>query len=69
MRLITCDECGDEQPDYIMDHGLCPCCRGAVVDENDLYSDSHITDTAYCCGMIYENGEEVCFSCGESLWD
>ena len=46
MRLITCNECGDEQPDYIMEHGLCPCCRGAVVDEDDLYSDSHITDTA-----------------------
>lgn len=21
----------------------------------------------YCCGMIYEQGEDTCFSCGEPL--
>ncbi len=22
---------------------------------------------SYCCGMIYEDGEDTCASCGESL--
>lgn len=32
-------------------------------DEHDMGSGM----TAYCCGMIYEEGESVCASCGEPL--
>lgn len=59
-----------------MDDYICPNCqaffdnRRLLADhekfgcEEDEASDSY---ARYCCGMIYEHGEDTCFSCGEPL--
>lgn len=31
------------------------------------WGDQDSGSTKYCCGMIYEDGETVCNSCGEPL--
>lgn len=54
---FVCDSCGDEVDsatvDNIWDLG------------NDCYENG---DSAkYCCGMIYEEGETTCTSCGDPL--
>jgi hypothetical protein len=55
---FTCESCGDEVDSSTVDNiwDLCNECY-----END---DS---GTKYCCGMIYEEGETVCASCGDPL--
>lgn len=50
----TCDSCGR----FIRaddDSGLCETCL-------------EVSDgPKYCCGLIYEDGEDTCMSCGEPL--
>lgn len=53
---LTCDACGCEIADENdMQEGMCEKC----------FSDW--SPASYCCGMIYEDGEDTCASCGESL--
>ena len=52
---LTCDSCGDDVDDEDMQEGQC----------EDCYSD--YSGPTYCCGMIYEEGEDSCVSCGEPL--
>jgi hypothetical protein len=55
-KTLTCDCCGCEVDESDMEEGQCPECYG-----------SEYTGPKYCCGMIYEEGEDTCASCGESL--
>lgn len=41
----------------------CRCTFGDDHSDLDLLGDS----PKYCCGLIYEDGEDTCASCGESL--
>ncbi|MBM7507108.1 hypothetical protein JOE61_000922 [Nocardioides salarius] len=53
--LDECSFCGadlDEDNDFSPDFGCNECASGFAT---------------YCCGGIYENGEDVCASCGEPL--
>lgn len=50
---VNCPSCGDEVDEDSIDDGKCESCRDGV------------SDTWYCCGQIYEEGETVCRSCGE----
>lgn len=51
----------------------CDCCGAVIEDENameegqceECYADS--SGPTYCCGQIYEEGEETCRSCGDPL--
>lgn len=54
-QTLTCDCCGGPVRVEDMEEGQCEECR---------YSDS---GSSYCCGMIYEEGEFVCASCGDPL--
>jgi hypothetical protein len=52
---------------------ICDCC-GSEVDENEVENgqceecnNSEYSGTKYCCGAIYEEGEDTCASCGEPL--
>lgn len=56
---------------------ICEGC-GEPIDDDDNYietdgEDWHITCSelrggpSYCCGLIYEDGEDTCVSCGEPL--
>jgi rRNA maturation endonuclease Nob1 len=56
LTTLTCDSCGDDVDEEDMQEGQC----------EDCYS-SDYTGAKYCCGMIYEEGEDTCNSCGESL--
>lgn len=40
----------------------CPTCGSDDITSLDDYS-----GPKYCCGIIYEEGEDTCFSCGEPL--
>lgn len=53
---LTCDSCGCELDEEDMEEGQCPECY------NSEYS-----GPKYCCGAIYEEGEDDCRSCGEPL--
>lgn len=53
---LTCDSCGCEVDENDMEEGQCEECY------NSEYSGAK-----YCCGAIYEDGEETCRSCGEPL--
>ena len=53
---LTCDSCGCEVDDSDMEEGMCPECY-----------DSWNPGVKYCCGMIYEEDEDTCKSCGEYL--
>lgn len=53
--LFECEECMRMVPDEEYYEGLC----------YDCIEDSQ--STKYCCGMIYEEGETECASCGEPL--
>lgn len=55
-KTLICDCCGCEVDESDMQEGMCPECY-----------DSEYTGPKYCCGMIYENGEDTCASCGEPL--
>ena len=56
MATMTCDSCGSEVDENEVEGGQCEECR------NSEYS-----GTTYCCGAIYEDGEDTCASCGEPL--
>ena len=53
---LTCDCCGCEVDDGDMQEGQCPECYN-----------SEYTGPKYCCGMMYDEGEDTCASCGEPL--
>lgn len=53
---LRCDSCGNGVDDNEMESGMCKECY-----------DSDYTGPTYCCGFIYEDGEDTCRSCGESL--
>lgn len=53
---LTCDTCGDDVDEEDMENGQC----------EDCYNNDD-SGAKYCCGMIYEEGEDTCMSCGESL--
>jgi hypothetical protein len=55
---FTCESCGDEIDSSTVDNiwDLC----------NDSYENGD-SGTKYCCGMIYQEGESVCASCGDPL--
>lgn len=53
---LTCDSCGDEVDENDMQEGQC----------EDCYN-SDDSGPRYCCGAIYEEGEDTCMSCGEPL--
>ena len=50
----TCVECGETFDEGDLDEGR------RCEDCSEIFPD-------YCCGVMYENGEEVCGSCGEPL--
>lgn len=52
---LTCDCCGCAVDESEMEEGQCEEC----------YSD--YSGSKYCCGAIYEDGEDTCRSCGEPL--
>lgn len=53
---LTCDSCGGDVDENEMQSGQCEECY-----------DSDDSGTKYCCGAIYEEGEDTCMSCGEPL--
>lgn len=53
---LTCDSCGCDVDEDDMENGQCEECYNS--------DDSGAT---YCCGAIYEEGEDTCMSCGEPL--
>ena len=53
-EVIVCDICNCEVDEDELEEGQCADCY-----------DSEYTGPRYCCGMIYEEGEELCASCGE----
>lgn len=55
---FICDSCGDVVDSATVDNiwDLC----------NDCYENGD-SATKYCCGMIYEEGETTCMSCGDPL--
>lgn len=53
---VTCESCGWDVDEDEIEDGECPECR-----------ESEYSGPKYCCGMIYENGEDTCLSCGEPL--
>lgn len=56
-EMIVCSECGDTVDEYESEDGECYECR---------YPDGY-PGPKYCCGAIYEEGEDTCLSCGEPL--
>lgn len=52
---LTCDSCGCEVDEEDMENGQCEECY------------SNYSGPKYCCGAIYEEGEDTCRSCGEAL--
>jgi len=54
---------------------VCTSCDEVVEDEADWDEESQLCNAcfevsggpSYCCGMIYEDGEDTCRSCGEPL--
>ncbi|PNH86110.1 hypothetical protein CXZ05_03135 [Arthrobacter sp. AFG20] len=52
---LTCDSCGGDVDENDMQEGQCEEC----------YND--YSGPTYCCGAIYEEGEDTCMSCGEPL--
>jgi hypothetical protein len=53
---VTCVSCGTEVDYDEIEEGEC----------EDCYN-SPFTGTRYCCGAIYEEGEDTCMSCGEPI--
>lgn len=55
---------------------ICPTCeidfgypQGLAIHEElgCEWGDDGVAGTKYCCGMIYEDGQSACVSCGEPL--
>ena len=53
---IVCETCGSEIDEFESDGELCVYCP-----------EYEYSGPKYCCGQIYEEGEYVCMSCGETL--
>ncbi len=45
----------------------CPTCGSQDITSLDDDITGSDTYTKYCCGAIYEEGEDTCASCGEPL--
>ena len=56
VATLTCDSCGCDVDEDDMQEGHC----------EDCYN-SEYAGAKYCCGAIYEEGEDTCMSCGEPL--
>jgi hypothetical protein len=58
---LTCDVCKDDVPEDEAESGLSgePLCEYCY--------ENYDVGTKYCCGMMYDNGESACRSCGEPL--
>ena len=54
--MLTCDSCGCDVDENDMEEGQCEEC----------YNSDYSGDK-YCCGAIYDDGEDTCRSCGEPL--
>ena len=54
--VLTCACCGGEVDEKEMEDGRCEECFN-----------SEYLGPKYCCGAIYEDGEDTCRSCGEPL--
>lgn len=54
--LLACDTCMNEVPEEELEFGQCNDCASA-----------DYSGPKYCCGAIYEDGEDTCRSCGEPL--
>jgi hypothetical protein len=63
MTLIctSCDEVVEDEADWVDFNGVGYC--------NDCFENgaSDGSGTKYCCGVIYEDGEDHCMSCGDPL--
>ena len=55
VATLTCESCGCDVDEEDMQEGQCDECY------------SEYTGAKYCCGAIYEDGEDTCRSCGEPL--
>lgn len=55
-KILTCDSCGGDVDESDMQNGQCEECY-----DSDDYGPT------YCCGAMYEEGEDTCMSCGEPL--
>jgi RNA polymerase subunit RPABC4/transcription elongation factor Spt4 len=55
-----CHGCG-----RLVSDDVYPCRTCGSQDITSL--DDNSDDTKYCCGMIYEDGEAICASCGDPL--
>ena len=58
MSLVctSCDEEVDDEDYWDEESQLCNACCGEVSG-----------GPMYCCGIIYEDGEDTCMSCGDPL--
>lgn len=54
--MLECDGCDRKVDEDDLQDGLCQEC-----------SDLADSSAKYCCGAIYEDGEDTCRSCGEPL--
>lgn len=57
LETEACPSCGKETDVLDFTEGQC----------DDCNADSEYSGSKYCCGAIYEDGEDTCMSCGESL--
>lgn len=73
---MACRVCGLDGHNYrtCPTADTCPGCGEAVADGLDFNGQRWheecfgLSDCpTYCCGMIYEDGEDTCRSCGEPL--
>lgn len=54
---------------------VCTSCEEEIEDEADWDDESQMCNACfevsggptYCCGIMYDNGEDTCMSCGEPL--
>ena len=53
---LTCVTCGNEVDEVELETGECDDCYGV-----------EYFGPKYCCGGIYQQGEDTCASCGEPL--
>lgn len=52
---LACESCDEKVDEGDMEDGMCPACFEVS------------GGAKYCCGAIYEDGEDTCRSCGEPL--
>jgi hypothetical protein len=54
---------------------VCTVCDEVVENEADWHDESELCNSCfevsggsmYCCGIMYDNGEDTCSSCGDPL--